>query len=295
MAIVTVGSMMFVLGASQVQAIGLSPAILDLRLNPGQVVERTVTVVNTEDVSRTFQFARENFSPSDEPGVPVFDGGVRDDFPSWISVEPSRVHLPPLGEAEIMITLAIPIDAPRGDFYGVVFAAPDPAPSASARAALLLFLTVLGETRDDLQLVSFTLNDSFTSSLSNTGTIRAQNAGNAYVKPQGEIVLNPLFGRRVAVLSNPKSLRLLAGESREWDVDWRGEGTRGVFTGLADEWHAFALGPVEVEAILSIGEDERGSDQARGVFWVFPWRTAFLFAVILFLCISGLRLLRSRK
>ncbi len=293
-AIVTVGSMMFVLGALHVQAIGLSPAILDLRLNPGQVVERTVTVINTEDVSRTFQFVRENFSPSDEPGVPVFDGGAGDDFPSWISIEPSRVSLSPLGEVEIAITLAIPVDAPRGDFYGVVFAAPDPTPSASARAALLLFLTVLGETRDDLQLVSFTLKDAFTSSLSNTGTIRAQNGGNAYVKPQGEVTLNPLIGRDIAAPSNPKSLRLLAGESREWDVDWTQEETSGFVARLVDEWSAFALGPVEVEATLFTQEGEGIGDQARSVFWVFPWRTALLFDAMFLLVISGLRLFRSR-
>lgn len=268
LAIVTVGFVILSLCAPKVQAVGLSPAILDMRLNPGEVVERTVTVVNTEDVPRTFQFAKENFSPSDEPGIPVFDGGARDDFPSWISVEPSMVSLAPRGEASVTVTVAVPVDAPRRDFYGVVFAAPEPSPQTSARTALLLFLTVLGEASYDLDLVSFELEAELVSTLGNVATIRAQNAGNVYVKPGGEIVLDPLIGRRVSTLANPQGLRLLAGESREWSVEWVG---------------GFAFGPVRATSTLAPEEGEP-SESASATFWVIPWRELGipLLAVLLF-------------
>lgn len=277
-AVVIVGLMIF-LGMPKVQAVGLSPAILDMRLNPGEVVERTVTVVNTEDVARTFQFAKENFSPSDEPGIPVFDGGARDDFPSWMSVEPSMVSLAPRGEASVTVTVAVPVDAPRRDFYGVVFAAPEPSPQTSARTALLLFLTVLGEANYDLDLVSFELESVFASTLGNAATIRAQNAGNVYVKPGGEIVLDPLIGRRISTLANPQGLRLLAGESREWSVAL-GSG--------------FALGPVWATVGLA-AEDGEAEESRTSVFWVIPWRQFGipLFVVLLFAVFF--RRMRSRS
>ena len=282
--VVMVGCAMLGLGMETARAVGVTPAILDLQLQPGEVVQRTVTVVNTEDTPRTFHFLRENFSPSDEPGIPLFDGGAHDDFPSWISIDPARVTIPSLGEAQVTLTVAIPVDAPRGDMYGTIFVAPDPAGQTSARTAILLFLTVLGEAQYDFDLGSLHLAKRWASSIENTASVRVQNTGNVYVKPEGRLVIDPLIGLRRDISGNPEALRVLSGESRSWDVAVAVSEEKGVIGGLLKEWRGFALGPVRATLTLVVGpEHDRVEERISVSYVVFPWRTAVLLTLMILL------------
>lgn len=51
-------------------------------------------------------------------------GGQGDDgeIPSWSTVSPSALSLPPGGAETVTLTIAVPDDAPDGEFYGAVFA-----------------------------------------------------------------------------------------------------------------------------------------------------------------------------
>lgn len=265
-----------------VEAVGVAPAILDLSLHPGEVAQRTVTVINTEDVTRTFQFLKENFSPSNEPGIALFDKGKEDAFPSWIDVSPDSLSLQAMQQASITFTVSVPEGAPSGDYYGVVFVTPNVSSQATARTAILFFLTVLGESHFDADFAQATLRTTLASTQGNALTVQIQNAGNAYVKPTGTIEIDPLVGRKAVVDLNPDALRILVGETRTWSVEWGMPGSSTWMSRLTSEWRAFALGPVRVIATLHVGADTRAVTKTTiQRFWVFPWRTGLLILLML--------------
>lgn len=267
------------------EAMGVAPAILDLSLRAGEVTHQTVTVINTEDVPRTFQFIKENFSPSTEPGVALFDGGAKDAFPSWIQVNPTELLLSGESQQEVEVTVAVPQGAPSGDYYGVIFVAHSTPLHTNPRTAILLFLTVLGQSHFDANMTETSLHATLSSTRGNTLTVRVQNTGNVYIKPSGTVEVNPLLGAKITAPLNPETLRILVGESREWIVPWDESVEKKSFFGLLSEWRAFALGPVLVTTTLQVGEGDRvitKTEQDR--FWSIPWRSGFL-VLLLFLCV----------
>lgn len=256
------------------QAVGVTPAIVDLQVNPGEVVQRTVTVINTEDVTRTFFFQSGSFTPSDEPGVPVLDpASTKQEVASWISVSPPVVEVAPLGQVEVTVTVAVPTDAPRGDHYGTVLLTPQTTAQAVAQTTLLLFVTVPGASQYGMD-VSAQLSSGLASALQNHLELRVQNAGNVYIKPEGEVRFDPLVGKTKILSANPSELRVLAQQTRSWTV-FVGDLSQetGFLARVKQEWGNFALGPVQVHVELEAGGVR---ETAETSFFVFPWRTGML-------------------
>lgn len=262
------------------QAVGVAPAILDMKTSAGRVVERTVTVVNNERSTRTFQFKKENFIPSSEPGVAIFDGGIGDEFPQWISVSPDVLELSSGETGSINLAVSVPIGATPGDYYGVVFVGSSQT-QVSAQAALLLFLTVEGNTDYGMEIVSMDTDLLSLSRLYGEIELRVQNSGNVYFKPGGEVVLNPLIGRQRVLSSNPDDLRILPGQSRSWKVSWGEEVSPTFFQSWLGELREFALGPVvlTVEVLAQDGVSDVMTDR----FWIVPWRTGVILLGVMML------------
>lgn len=273
-------------------AVGVAPSVVDLRLQPGEVVQRTITVINTDDEPRTFQFFKDNFTPSEEPGVPRFDGGAGDDLPSWISIQPDLLSISPGATAEGALTVAVPPGARPGDYYGVVFVAPSSPEATSARTAVLVFVTVLGEARYDLDLVSMHLDRRFSDSTEGSLALRVQNAGNVYLQPSGTIEIDPWIGISRQEEANPERLRILPGQSREWELSWGASPESSWRDIFRREWRGFAIGPVKVRAEL---EADGVSEEAQELFWVFPWRLVLLVLALAVLSRSFIRLMRRRS
>ncbi|MDA1038105.1 MAG: hypothetical protein O2877_00260 [bacterium] len=277
---VTVGFITFLALVARVDAVGVAPAILDIKAKPGTVVERTVTVVNTGDTASTFQFHVENFTPSSEPGKPIFDGGRGDDFPEWVSVAPAQVNIAPGQSAPVTVSVVIPADVPPGDYYGVAFVGDSNRVGTSAQAALLMFLTVDGSAHYSIDVVDLSLSDRFTSSLRGELVVKVQNSGNVYIKPFGKVVVNPFIGESLSFEANPAGSRILAGQTREWSFSWGKKMDGSYFSNLSRELTNFALGQVKVTVRL---ETDEGHDMKEVTYWVFPWRIGVSLLGILFL------------
>jgi len=278
---------------STVHAVGVAPAIVDLSLSPGQVMERTITVVNTDDARRTFQLKTENFTPGEEPGVPVFDGGAHDDFPSWMSFSSSVLSLEPYEASDVSVKFSVPRGSVPGDYYGVVFVKSLVEADAAARTALLVFMTVEGDAQYGMEIVSMDITDRLESMARGEVKLIVQNSGNVYVKPQGDLVVDPLIGGSRTISSNPEELRIMPKQSRAWSVSWGEYENQGFFTSLIGEFKSFALGPVKITAEV---EAHEGISDSRSIwYWVFPWRTTIVLLGFIILYVGFRTLMLRRK
>lgn len=278
---------------STAHAVGVAPAIVDVQLSPGQVVEQTITVVNTDDASRTFQLKTENFTPGEEPGVPVFDGGAHDDFPSWVSFSSSVLSLEPYEVRDVSVKFSVPRGSIPGDYYGVIFVKSLVEADAAARTALLVFMTVEGSAEYGMEIVSMDMTDRLDSMVRGKAELRVQNSGNVYIKPSGDLVIDPVVGGSKRMSVNPEDLRIMPKQSRAWSVDWGEYENHGFFTSLIGEFKSFALGPVKVTAEVEVHE---GITDLRSIwYWVFPWRTTIVLLGFIILYVGFRTLMLRRK
>lgn len=90
-------------------------------LNPGTTIERRVAVVNTTDSAQAVRVY---------PGAGTLEEGsftfesedVKTELTTWTSVSDSELKLGPGEQAEVMVTIDVPADAPEAEQYGVVWA-----------------------------------------------------------------------------------------------------------------------------------------------------------------------------
>lgn len=277
------------MAAHRAFAVGVAPAISDLRARAGEVVEQTVTVINTETTPRSFQFFVTNFTPGKD-GDAIFDGGAQDDLPSWMRVEPSMLLLDPNGAETVTVRVSVPPGARPGAYYAAIFfgSATD---GLATQAAHLLFLTIEGpEIREDAEIVSVNFTPRWASSLGAIqAEVRVQNSGTVYVKPDGELVSNALIGGSVATALNPNERRVLPGATRVWEAPL----VEGMTEGLRSEWRPFAVGPVNVLASMRLGTTFL--DARQETVWVWPWRTGALVAVGIVIVWGGMSIINKRK
>lgn len=255
-------------------AVGVAPAILDIVAASGEIVERTVTILNTDSVARTFTFQTEEFTPSpNEPGVAIFDGGAKSDAPSWPVFSPPRVSLAAGASQSVNVSVAVPVGAVPSDYFIAAFVRPESSGSAEAQAALLVFLTVTGNARYGIEIASLELTRAWSSNASATLDLAVQNSGNVYVKPSGYAFIDPLIGRSVLAEANQIGSRILPGQTRRWQV---GVGTRpsgNFFRDFLGELRALAIGPAKISVALSAGDV---SDTRTARLWIFPWRVGIV-------------------
>ena len=130
-------------------AFGLSPSLIEEEGYRGEVMEKTITLINTSSSSQTYYLDVLGFEPKEEEGIPVFDFQAQPIMASWFAFPENPVSVTAKTKREIPITIAIPADAPSGTFYLAVTVSPAPeeiisrGTSVQAKTAVLFFLTVL--------------------------------------------------------------------------------------------------------------------------------------------------------
>jgi hypothetical protein len=90
-------------------------------LGQGATITRHVRVISTIDTPTTVQLYVA--AASLEEGQFVFgDGRAENDLTDWSVIDPPQVEVPPNGDIEAAITIAVPTDATNGERYGVIWA-----------------------------------------------------------------------------------------------------------------------------------------------------------------------------
>ena len=263
-----------------VSAFGVSPASLDFLGQRGQTLSETFTVINPGAAEQTYYLGTLKFVPSDTSGIPSFVPYDTDHsgLAEWIRFPHEAVVVPGNSSAEVPFEIAIPSDIESGSYYAAATVSATPSEivaangaSVSAKTAVLIFLTVEGETNRVAVLSGFVSPDAPGLLVAHSVSYAAQvqNQGNVTVVPNASIVVTDVLGRVVftkAVNEEkgrvlPGTTRTFYGELAPWPASF--------LDAVRQEWSLFAVGPVKATFVMD------GTDPADGPaihYWMFPWQ-----------------------
>lgn len=278
LAILLVCTAAFVSMTRSISAFGVAPAILDLSGGRGETVEATITLLNTSAAEQTYYLDALKFAPREDSDTPEFIPYDVDHsgLPEWIHFASRAVRVAANSKGDVPFSIAIPSSIASGSYYGAVIVSDSPSEvvatngaTISAKTAVLLFLTVTGETLEKLQILDFTsdITGKFVQTVSGNYHARIQNQGNVVLQPNVIVSITDMFGNDLGHVDlNEDKGRILPDTTRTFD--------------LSVESDATSFGPIT--ATLNV-ESESGGVYATSslTYWIVSWKPIAVLAIVL--------------
>lgn len=272
------------------QALTVSPARLEINVDPGMNSQNEFTLINEQNEDQTFYTSVENFEAQGESGTPNFIPG-KDGLASWVQVAPS-VTIKKGEKIKVPFTISVPNDADAGGHFAAIFLSTIP-PSTKAgevavgaKVGMLMLVRVSGDIKEDGGIRSFLLKNGghFATSLPIDFVYRFNNNGNDRAKPVGTIDIRNMIGIKTESLdANNREGNVLPNSIRRFEVRWGSEdappASAPFFSHVKYEMSNFALGLYFANLNLSFGLTSKTSSSLY--FVVFPWHLILVILVIL--------------
>lgn len=184
----------------------LSPAKIDVSIDPGGTATEYLTVANRQDKEMSFTVEIEDFTGSKDPTRAVLLLGnekgpysLRD----FLSPEVSSFTLKPQQMITFPVLVSVPKDASPGGLYGSVLISSAPSSGgggavAVSRLGALFFVRVNGEALENGQLQGFHLKEEskwIHQKGPFTFTMLYKNSGTVHLAPYGVIRISNIFGQ----------------------------------------------------------------------------------------------------
>jgi hypothetical protein len=282
------------IGTSQVYALTVSPARLEVTADPGQTLRGEIEIFNEQSTPRTFYTSYENFEPRGDSGAPYFVG-AQDGLATWIQTQ-SEVTLQPGERATIPYAISVPAGTEPGGYFAAIFFGDQPPGngrggevSIGGKIGILVLLRVAGDIPESGGLADFDTQNggNFFSSLPITFTYRVSNGGGDRIVPLGEVRIKNMFGLTTATLAaNETKGSVLPGSARKFSVLW-GESVPGTETSsfLKTVWRQLTgmhIGWYRATVDVTWGQtNQKGTASLN--FFVIPWQLlSIVFGVLLF-------------
>lgn len=284
-------------------ATSVSPSTISLNGGRGETVTGSITVINTNATDQRYFLGIMPFLPKEETGSPQFlTKKTNDGLVQWIQFTSNQIIIPSISKVEVPFTVIIPQDVSSGGYYAAITVSNAPSDIVEtngavieAKMAILVFLTVDGETNEKMELLDFTSSNRFVTNLSsNEFQIRIQNQGNSYIVPKGLIVMKDTFGRTILTKDvNKENSRILPLTTRKFEIksekakyDWKSD--------LVDQSRLFAIGPIKAHVTL---QSESGKSQVQSdmTVWYVPIHLLLLILISITILIIGYRWIEKKK
>ena len=258
-------------------AASVSPSTIDMVSSGAEVLESSFTIFNTSANAQTYFLDLLAFEPSGEDGTPAFTPEKSSDsaFLSWIAFPLQEVPVPALSTVDVPFRVAVPDDVAAGTYYGAITVSTAPSEvvatngaTIEATTAILVFLTVEGETVEKLELLDFTFEQTGSTLPFGTFRYRLQNQGNVYLVPDGTVRLTGLFGQTIAsVDANEAQGRVLPSSTRTFEVALN-PGECSWLDRARHQLRYLLFGPVKAELALTYGQE--GSITSQTTMQILP-------------------------
>ncbi len=291
-------------------ALTFTPQRFETEADPGQVIEREMTLINEGTDPQTFYSVTRNFEAEGETGVPTptnSDTGLA----SWIKTQ-KQITLAPKSSETVAFQIYVPKDTEPGGYFAMLLwstSAPQVQGgqvAVSAQTGPLILLSVKGAVKEAGVLNSFSVknNQKFFLSLPVNFMFKFRNDGGDRVKPQGTIKIRNILGLGGATIqANTVEGNVLPSGTRLFQTEWKRSGihasatakapdpkTLGFFENVRNQWYNFAFGRYTATLAIDYGT-KGGHASAETVFWVVPWQllvTAIILILILYFMFKGM-------
>ncbi len=282
--------------------ITISPSVLELSGNPGDVLQQKFRIRNNSSSPEELSINIGKLEAHSETGqvVPI-QTQPGDPTPSWMTFESPTFTALPKEWKEVSFQISIPKDAAFGYAFAIRISqlpSKEQPDTVSAKLVGELVLPVLLNVRSEgskaeLKLLSFQPDSFITEYMPTTFNIKLANTGNVYIKPQGDIFIRSNQGVDVATLDiNSNSGAILPGGTRTFPVEWSDgflvrepvlEDGSPVLdakgkpqTHIKINWNkvtSFRIGKYTATALVVYDNGERDvSLESTTDFWVIPYR-----------------------
>lgn len=277
------------------QAMTVSPVLVDVSIDPGVIIEKTIFIKNESKAISYYSLMAENFTASGETGAQAYSGDGSSDLASWISWSTSTIVVLPGEVVSVPVRISVPNDAGAGGHYATLFVSRVNANDKNnvglyEQIGVLFLVRVSGEIVDAASIESFRLksNRSLINHLPAAFELRIRNNGGSHIRPEGSVVLKNAIGRIVSVLPiNRTGGAVLPRSVRKFDANWgRVDNScdAGFWSSVRNELNHFAFGFYTADVHATYGDQHQSLNRASISFWVIPWH-------LMIVCFGGLLLL----
>ena len=280
------------------QALEISPPVVNIKANPGQVVKTQINLRNISNGKLIVSNQIDDFVAGDEMGTPklLIDSNETNplSIKNWINPL-AELTLTTKQLKSLPVTIKVPANAAPGGYYGVIrFTGRAPeltgtGVSLSASLGALIMLRVNGAVTEKMSIAEFGVSQN-----GKTGTIfestpitffeRLKNEGNIHEQPSGKITITDMFGKKVAnvfVNNDPKNVLPNSIRKFEQALDKKTIGDKILF------------GKYTADLKVTYGADNKTIDQST-TFWIIPYRLIGLAVVIIVGVITCLVVIMKR-
>lgn len=277
--------------ATKAFALTVSPAKVEVRVNPGQSAKGEIEVFNEQNESKVYYTSFENFESRGDSGAPYFIG-ANGGLATWFDVQ-NEVSLDKGERRKIEYTINVPKDATPGGYFAAIFFSSEKPKngqngevSIGGKIGILFLLRVNGEIKESAGLSSFgTLNKQrFYSSKPIDFEYSLNNTGGDRVVPKGELVVKNIFGMKTAtLLANDKEGSVLPQSTRKFNVRFgptENISDYGFFTSVKRELNDFNFGWYTAVLNISWGESVQTATNTYN-FFIIPWHLLLVVVVVL--------------
>ena len=244
----------------------IAPAIVEDRIEPGDVFSGVITITNLEATPREYRVVTRDIKSISAGGSPVFaePGEITGfELSQWITPSQSKVLLEPGESASVTYVISVPEGASPGGHFGGVFFSADAERQRETGAGVgyqvgtIMNFRIGGNIIEDAQIREFLTDKILYGEPKVKIGVEVENQGNVLVRPRGPIDITDMFGKKVGVLRiNDSGGAVLPNSRRTFSVEWQGEGV--------------TFGRYEAIVALLYGEDGRKTISAATSFWVLP-------------------------
>lgn len=276
----------------------LKPATIEERIDPGTTKSFAVVVRNESSADQVYYLTRQDIVGVRDGNVPVYADEDIDptelDMSQWITLATDSLAIPAGGEAQVNFTVTVPNDAAPGSHFAGIFVSIEPPKMRESGASIgyevanIISLRVAGEVNEQASIRQFSTDNYLYGSPNVTFNVRIENSGNTLVRPSGPMEITNMFGKKVdgGLLFNDSAAAVFPGNTREFTLDWKGEG--------------YGFG--RYEAVVSPVYGEEGAKQTMSstvTFWVLPMKIVLpalgVLATLLLVVYVGVKLYVRRK
>jgi hypothetical protein len=276
-------------GAASQNDFVLEPGKMEIFVNPGDNLTRTITVTNRVSTPVKFKIETEDFKGSTDPDMAVVLMGSEkgpNSFKDNLVPEVTEFTLGPGEKINVPIKISIPLTAQPGGFYASVLVSNKPSIDETnaatdqvqgkttivSRVGVLFFIRVNGPVEEKGFVEDFYMKNrqALFSKGPYTFEISFQNDGTVHLVPYGLITIKNLFGNNIgslpvdAYFALPKSIRYR-------EVEWTNS--------------PFLFGRYTATADIHLGYGT-GVDSKTVAFWVIPWKFVIIVLISLLVIIS---------
>jgi len=253
----------------------ISPAEIDLDLDPGESTSFKLTVVNTSSIDRTFEVKLRSFDEGGKAGEPVLDDTIETPLHEWLQLPTSTIQVTSQSHIVYEVNLSIPLSARPGSYRTVLLFRDTEVHTdvngsiISAEFGPFIFVKVNGKLVEQAEILNFQAKQVINESLPVAFTTLISNQGNVDIVPRGTINIRPLYSLNTQQRNfdfNPTLSRTLADSQRVYTSEWI-DGAN---------WQ---IGYYEAEIVFAYSDSNKVLTTKTN-FWIIPWKVLIVILII---------------